>query len=978
MIIKSLEIYGYGQFVHRKIEFNREFTEIFGENEAGKSTIQAFIHSILFGFPSKKEKEPRLEPRMGNQYGGKLTLILDDQSEIVVERVKGSVSGDVKVYLENGLIRDEAWLKKKLNYISKKTYQGIFSFNVLGLQDIHRNLDEDQLQSYLLEAGALGSSEFTMMNKMVSQKKTTLYKKAGKNPILNQQLEELKQLEAQIREEEAKVDEYHRLVDDRDKSQRHLEHLKANLNQLSKMHESKQKQLAIHEQAQEWKDLEQRLNIEPLRFPEKGIERYETASNYKQSLTRDISLREEKLKQLEHEYNAIVVSNETTAKHIYDLTRDENEMQQAELKSSALEQDIDDYERQEVDLKSSIGWQEVHHDTDTSDAKKNYVSETIKARNEQNVLKQQIERSIDENQIEQNALTQEIDHLEKELVPEDALDKKKQYNQQKLELHEKENLYNKLKDTFNSDKERKQQRNWWLRLSFIVLSVIGLGLTIFSFVTQNLIFGIIFAILTVVFIIGIFLVRTKEIDYSESISEEINDLEQQINDLESEYDLNFDLDQQFQLRERWSNASNNKSVLANKLNHQESLLQKTEEQINTLTHQLDEVKANLKLPNNMTDDLLLDSFKTMNQLKSNDSYRNKLKHQHQEVNQKLDQFYQTAHEYTEHEISPFNKASLFTDLKNWISNYESKREKKEQLKNQIELLSNELKQLKEQLEENEHTIDTLFNYIEVSSEEAYYQSYEQYQLYHQQLTRFNDLTLYLENQDFSYEDSSDLSEKTTAQLEEEDATLAKQVDDYNDQYLDKQTEVSDLTAQINYMETDKTLSKLRHEYYNLKNRMNDLAKDWASLSYLEALINEHIKQIKDKRLPQVINEAVNIFTSLTQGNYNLITYENDTIMVKHNNGQMYHPLELSQSTKELLYIALRISLIKILRPYYPFPIIIDDAFVHFDKQRKSMMLNYLRELAKDYQVLYFTCMKDTAIPSKEMLILNKVEEGGKR
>lgn len=49
---------------------------------------------------------------MGNQYGGKLTLILDDQSEIVVERVKGNISGDVKVYLENGLIRDEAWLKK--------------------------------------------------------------------------------------------------------------------------------------------------------------------------------------------------------------------------------------------------------------------------------------------------------------------------------------------------------------------------------------------------------------------------------------------------------------------------------------------------------------------------------------------------------------------------------------------------------------------------------------------------------------------------------------------------------------------------------------------------------------------------------------------------------------------------------------------------------------------------------------------------
>ena len=81
--------------------------------------------------------------------------------------------------------------QEKLNYISKKTYQGIFSFNVLGLQDIH--VDEDQLQSYLLEAGALGSSEFTMMNKMVSQNH---FIKGWKNPILNQQLDELKSLEA--------------------------------------------------------------------------------------------------------------------------------------------------------------------------------------------------------------------------------------------------------------------------------------------------------------------------------------------------------------------------------------------------------------------------------------------------------------------------------------------------------------------------------------------------------------------------------------------------------------------------------------------------------------------------------------------------------------------------------------------------------------------------------------------------------------
>lgn len=34
MKIKSVEIYGYGQFVQRKVEFDQYFTEIFGQNEA--------------------------------------------------------------------------------------------------------------------------------------------------------------------------------------------------------------------------------------------------------------------------------------------------------------------------------------------------------------------------------------------------------------------------------------------------------------------------------------------------------------------------------------------------------------------------------------------------------------------------------------------------------------------------------------------------------------------------------------------------------------------------------------------------------------------------------------------------------------------------------------------------------------------------------------------------------------------------------
>ena len=67
------------------------------------------------------------------------------------------------------------------------------------------------------------------------------------------------------------------------------------------MHEAKQKEVALHDQTQEWKGLEQVLNIEPLKFPEKGIDRYETAKSFQQSLEKDIGLKEERLAQLKQE-----------------------------------------------------------------------------------------------------------------------------------------------------------------------------------------------------------------------------------------------------------------------------------------------------------------------------------------------------------------------------------------------------------------------------------------------------------------------------------------------------------------------------------------------------------------------------------------------------------------------------------------------------------------------------------------------------
>lgn len=974
MKIKSVEIYGYGQFVKRKVEFNQHITQIFGENEVGKSTIQAFIHSILFGFPTRKENEPRLEPRMGNQYGGRVTLILDDHTEVDVERVKGSAQGDVKVYLPNGTIKDETWLKEHLNYIDKRTYQDIFSFNVLGLQDIHKHMTENQLQNFLMQAGALGSTEFIGMRDLIHKKKQALYKKAGQQPEINQKLNELKEVELQIRDTSTQLESYQRLIETRDKAMGRLETVKTNLDQLTSFFEEKQKELALHDQVQEWKALESDLNVEPVTFPEQGIDRYEAAKIQTQQLERDIGLREEKFKQLQLDNDQRLIPSQDAVKQVDDIAKQEEVIKQYERDLNQLSRDIEYAEREIEGLKSNIGWQEVYDDVDTSDVQKSYVSDALKDKRNHQYNFKQYEELLDEHVITHQSHENELAELQKELVPDETFEQKKVYENRSLELNEKRNLFVKMKEAFDNEQQAKRKQQNMLRSIFIVMALITAGMAVYAFMMPAMLFASIFAVLAVLFFIAVFTIKTKEVGHNERFAEEIQALEQEVKNLEETYDLNFDLSDQYQLRDRIDQRKQNLALSAKKQQQLQQKLETAQAQQQESIEKVEGIRNDLHVSSKLSDELLLDALQTIQSIKTQKANLTKAQENKAQIKEKLEVFYRNSETAFSPHIEQFNRVSVFHDVRQWLKHVQSETMKFDRNKEQLQLLENEIKHLKQRLNDNNGVIEKLFGFTGAIDEESYYRHHDRFVNYSQSMSRYNDLTHFLKNQDYNYEKSSELSSKTTAQIEAEHQELEFQIDDYNEKFLTLQSEVSDLTAQINQMETDNTLRHLKHKYQLLRGQLNDMAEDWAALSYLEALVDAHIKQIKDERLPKVVQEATEIFTHLTDGQYTQVTYENEKVMVRHKDGQMYHPLELSQSTKELLYFALRISLIKILKPYYSLPIIIDDAFVHFDAVRKKRMMTFLKTMPEHYQILFFTCNQDTTFPTKYSITLNKLEK----
>lgn len=93
MIIKKLRINGYGKFNDKEINLKPGLNVVFGENEAGKSTLQSFINAMLFDFPRKNvDKEGRLpeqkkyKPWSGSDFGGSMEIETDANTHLKIER----------------------------------------------------------------------------------------------------------------------------------------------------------------------------------------------------------------------------------------------------------------------------------------------------------------------------------------------------------------------------------------------------------------------------------------------------------------------------------------------------------------------------------------------------------------------------------------------------------------------------------------------------------------------------------------------------------------------------------------------------------------------------------------------------------------------------------------------------------------------------------------------------------------------------
>ena len=140
-----------------------------------------------------------------------------------------------------------------------------------------------------------------------------------------------------------------------------------------------------------------------------------------------------------------------------------------------------------------------------------------------------------------------------------------------------------------------------------------------------------------------------------------------------------------------------------------------------------------------------------------------------------------------------------------------------------------------------------------------------------------------------------------------------------------------------------------------------VVRHWEVITAARALIDQTLADYRLTRQPPVLAEASRYLALITGGAYErVIEDDGEGFLVLDERGGTKSPDQLSRGTVEQLYLCLRLGLAaEFARGATSVPVIMDDVLVDFDPVRARATAAVLLDFAARHQVLFFTCHPHT-------------------
>ncbi|MHB1017315.1 MAG: AAA family ATPase [Coriobacteriia bacterium] len=177
------------------------------------------------------------------------------------------------------------------------------------------------------------------------------------------------------------------------------------------------------------------------------------------------------------------------------------------------------------------------------------------------------------------------------------------------------------------------------------------------------------------------------------------------------------------------------------------------------------------------------------------------------------------------------------------------------------------------------------------------------------------------------------------------------------------SEISGLEARLEQGAREQRSVELALAESGLVERVTDAVDRYLVDACAARILADAQQRYERERQPEVVREAGRLFSTMTRGRYQNLTVPLDEGRIEAFDAHAAaHTSDLlSRGTAEQLYLSIRLGLIARLGDVgSALPVLMDDVLVNFDPERREGAAEAIAQLARERQIVFFTCHPETA------------------
>ncbi|HPY97971.1 MAG TPA: AAA family ATPase, partial [Clostridia bacterium] len=171
---------------------------------------------------------------------------------------------------------------------------------------------------------------------------------------------------------------------------------------------------------------------------------------------------------------------------------------------------------------------------------------------------------------------------------------------------------------------------------------------------------------------------------------------------------------------------------------------------------------------------------------------------------------------------------------------------------------------------------------------------------------------------------------------------------------EKRERLAVVKAQLKeYMNSDEQTASQEERIELLKEQMKAVEEKQKALQYAIDGIEQASKQIREEIIPKMNRKMSEYLKMITAGNHdNLSTGSTMDLNTEHNK-TIRSVYNFSDGTLRQMYLAFRLAAAKVFSSECVTPVFMDETLVYYDEERKRSTFDFLYELSRHNQILFF-------------------------